>query len=184
MSGRHAADLDTQVMENLGLLEAWALWGQGKALNGMSLWGIPMIWWGRAGKIAAFLGGLTVVLDVIGPDRIREFGVRVKGARPERHLVRIERVLGMLGALAGLMGFLWAIVVGFNLFEPPATLVNLLRAAGPVIFLLGVVVSTPIIRGALLGFGVILENKRTERVIRWSGVMLLIGGFHFDLLAG
>jgi hypothetical protein len=34
-----------------------------------------MIWWGRAGKIAAFLGGLTVVLDVIGPDRIREFGM-------------------------------------------------------------------------------------------------------------
>jgi hypothetical protein len=185
MSGRHAADLNTQVMENLGLLEAWALWGQGEALNGMSLWGIPMIWWGRAGKIAAFLGGLTVVLDVIGPDRIREFGVRVKGARPERHLMRIEPVLGILGGVAGIIGFLWALAVWLNLFEPSATLENpIVRAGGAVMSVLTVVLSPPILRGAVLGFGVLLENKRTERVIRWAGVMLLVGGFHFDLLAG
>jgi hypothetical protein len=168
MSGRHAADLNTQVMENLGLLEAWALWGQGKALNGMSLWGIPMIWWGRAGKIAAFLGGLTVVLDVIGPDRIREFGVRVKVARPERHLMRIAPVGAILGALSGLIGALWAIVGWLNLFEPSGTFEKLLRAGAAVIGVLGVVVSPPIIRGAVLGFG---ARRFQSAVMAGSGVM-------------
>ena len=28
----------------------------------------------------------------------------------------------------------------------------------------------------------LLENRRSERIIRWFGVVLFIGGFHFDLL--
>lgn len=88
------------------------MWAQGKALTGMSLWGIPVIWWGRAGKVSAFLGGLTVVLDVIGPDRIREFGMRLKGAPTERYKEHIAyaiaipaalfAVLRLLGVLEGL----------------------------------------------------------------------------------
>jgi hypothetical protein len=99
--------------------------------------------------------------------------------------MRIESVLGILGGVSGLIGALWALAVWFNLFEPYGTLENpLVRAGGAVIGVLAVVVSPPILRGAVLGFGVLLENKRTERVIRWAGVMLLVGGFHFDLLAG
>jgi hypothetical protein len=35
----------------------------------------------------------------------------------------------------------------------------------------------------VLGFGRLIENPRSERVIRLLGVVLLLSGFHFDLLA-
>ena len=35
----------------------------------------------------------------------------------------------------------------------------------------------------VLGFGRLIENSRSERVVRLLGVVLLLSGFHFDLLA-
>lgn len=53
-----------------GWLDAWMAWWGGKTLIGTTLWGIPILWWGRIGKLMQFLGGLTVVLDLIGPERL------------------------------------------------------------------------------------------------------------------
>ena len=38
-----------------------------------------MLAWGRLGKVFEFVAGLTVVLDLIGPDRLRTFGGRLRG---------------------------------------------------------------------------------------------------------
>jgi len=35
-----------------------------------------ILWWGRLGKALEFTAGLVVVLDLIGPDRLRAFGLR------------------------------------------------------------------------------------------------------------
>ncbi len=43
------------------------------------VWGIKTLWWGRIAKIAALLGALVILLDIIGADRIKktaEFGER------------------------------------------------------------------------------------------------------------
>jgi hypothetical protein len=49
----------------------------GRALYArLQLWGMPILWWGRIGKLAEFTAGLVVVLDLIGPDRLRAFGLR------------------------------------------------------------------------------------------------------------
>ncbi|MFF4625737.1 hypothetical protein [Nonomuraea jabiensis] len=42
----------------LGALQMWFLGN--RALQDSTMYGLGMLWWGRFGKIAAFLGGMTV----------------------------------------------------------------------------------------------------------------------------
>lgn len=58
------------------LLELVNLWLSGQSVAGLDLWGLPVVWWARFGKLAQFTAGLTVVLDLIGPERLRAFGDR------------------------------------------------------------------------------------------------------------
>lgn len=59
-------------MEPIGYLEAWLKWSSGEKLESYVLWGISILWWARFGKIIQFLGGFVVVLDLIGPQRLRD----------------------------------------------------------------------------------------------------------------
>lgn len=51
-------------------------WATGKQTSAIALWGLPMLWWGRIGKIMQFFAGCIVVLDLVGPDRLRAAGTR------------------------------------------------------------------------------------------------------------
>ncbi|WP_285607226.1 hypothetical protein [Actinokineospora globicatena] len=53
-----------------------ALWLSGKQTSGATLWGLSMVWWGRVGKLLQFLAGCVVVLDLVGPERLRAVGAR------------------------------------------------------------------------------------------------------------
>jgi hypothetical protein len=44
-------------MADISYFDAWRLWLEGRSTLGNNLFGVPMIWLGRAGKIAAFIGG-------------------------------------------------------------------------------------------------------------------------------
>ena len=44
----------------------------------MSLWGIPILWWGRLGMILQFVGVIVAILDLLGPDRLRNLGRRLR----------------------------------------------------------------------------------------------------------
>lgn len=55
----------------IGLGEAWRLWSAGDQVQQYVLWGQSILWWGRFGKLAQFAAGLVVVLDLIGPERLR-----------------------------------------------------------------------------------------------------------------
>lgn len=63
---------------HLGLLKAWELWFQGKDIKGDGdfVWGLSLIWWGRIAVAAGFLGGLIIILDIIGEDRLKNFGLK------------------------------------------------------------------------------------------------------------
>jgi hypothetical protein len=58
-------------MADISYFDAWRLWLEGRSTLGNNLFGVPMIWLGRAGKIAAFIGRTAVILDIVGPERIR-----------------------------------------------------------------------------------------------------------------
>ncbi|MGK7897626.1 MAG: hypothetical protein AB4372_29430 [Xenococcus sp. (in: cyanobacteria)] len=63
-------------MENL--IEVWKIWFEGSSLDGITLWGISMRWWARIGLLAQYFGALTIIVEVIGPDRLNEFGKNLK----------------------------------------------------------------------------------------------------------
>jgi hypothetical protein len=54
-----------------------------------------MLWWGRVGKLAQFTGGLVAILDIIGPDRIQAWGLRLRDrSRPGRRFASVVRRSG------------------------------------------------------------------------------------------
>jgi len=83
-----AVEFGTVVGEPLGL---WRRWLAGDQLGSVRLWGWPLLGWGRSGKVCQFVAGLTVVLDLVGPDRLRTFGGRLRGQSWRRLADRMER---------------------------------------------------------------------------------------------
>jgi hypothetical protein len=52
------------VSATIGYVEAWARWFAGQEVDpGLRMGPLTILWWGRAGKIATFIAGATVVLD-------------------------------------------------------------------------------------------------------------------------
>jgi hypothetical protein len=47
---------------------------RGQTLAEMSMYGIRMLIWSRIGKILEFLGGAMILVDIIGPERLRAWG--------------------------------------------------------------------------------------------------------------
>lgn len=62
---------------SVSLPEAWLHWLSGVDLNGYILWGLQIRTWARIGKLLQFLAGLVVVLDLVGPKRLRSFARRI-----------------------------------------------------------------------------------------------------------
>ena len=48
------------------------------------MWGIKTLWWGRIAKIAALLGALVILLDIIGADHM-VYGSNFGGSDAVRH---------------------------------------------------------------------------------------------------
>lgn len=75
-----------QSVEVVSYWEAWAQWWAGNKLETLTMWGVPMLWWARVGKLFQFAGGLVVVLDLVGPERLRKLSERTRQLR-----VRLKR---------------------------------------------------------------------------------------------
>jgi hypothetical protein len=72
------------------LIRAWSSWLAGHPAGSDSLWGISIVGWGRAGKLLEFTAGLVILVDVIGPERIRRWGLSLRRSSP-RDALRIVR---------------------------------------------------------------------------------------------
>ncbi|MEU8356490.1 hypothetical protein AB0C27_10820 [Nonomuraea sp. NPDC048882] len=59
------------------LWDLWSQWWSGSSLTGSQLWGLQLTYWARIGKLLQFMAGLTVILDLIGPEPLRAFGKRL-----------------------------------------------------------------------------------------------------------
>lgn len=53
---------------------AWSVWATGSSASQLPLWGHTVMWWARLGKVLSFVAGIVVVLDLIGPSRLRNLG--------------------------------------------------------------------------------------------------------------
>jgi len=63
-------------MESKSLLELWQVWWAGQGVcPDLQFLGQSIRWWTRLGKLSQFMAGLTIVIDIIGPVRMRRFGL-------------------------------------------------------------------------------------------------------------
>ena len=52
------------------------------------LWGISIFWWERIGKVMQFLGASTIIADIIGPEKIRQFGTSLQSTNSPKTLIQ------------------------------------------------------------------------------------------------
>jgi hypothetical protein len=78
---RFGASLEGRMLMSSGeLLNGWV----SGPLTSTSLLGVPIFWWSRIGKCAQFAAGLTVILDLVGPERLQEWGHKLQVGNSER----------------------------------------------------------------------------------------------------
>ncbi|GAA2195409.1 hypothetical protein [Micromonospora lupini] len=70
-------------MWGLDVVDAWFA---GRPTENLELFGLTMVFWGRLGKSLLYLAGLTVILDLADPDKLR--------ARGRQAIERTQRLLG------------------------------------------------------------------------------------------
>ena len=63
----------------MNLFEAWTLWTRGHLTEDAVLWGIKLLWWARIGKLLQCAAGVTILAEIIGPERLRLFGNSLHG---------------------------------------------------------------------------------------------------------
>jgi len=97
-------------MHNIGLWEAIQLWFQGESLTGgYAMFGLSFLWWGRLGTIATIVGGLVVVLDYVGEERLRRWGPKLRDKPLRKLLTKIKS-----GCLPGLIGLVALVLVSLQ----------------------------------------------------------------------
>jgi hypothetical protein len=87
----------------MSLWEALQAWFSGESLEGRQIWAVSTIWLTRAGKILQFLGGLAVILDIIGPERLREIGQDARASFEAARRRLSERKRWELGDVLGMV---------------------------------------------------------------------------------
>lgn len=58
-------------MHDIELWEAVGRWFSGEKLEGFAMYGLPLLWWTRIGKLLQFIGGLIIVVELVGPDKFK-----------------------------------------------------------------------------------------------------------------
>lgn len=172
-------------MSSVGYLEAWARWFDGDAtLRDAELWGLPMLWWGRIGKFAAFLAGMTLIMDIVGPERLRQFS----GRYLERHRSRHGSAGSAIVAAAAGVLLVWAIffpgklaILGVEIMVYSSGFTTVTAGIALVISL---ALLAPVLLQGIRRFLIyVFERDTMAQTVRILSVFLFIAGFHFDMLA-
>ncbi|WP_212841676.1 hypothetical protein [Catellatospora sp. IY07-71] len=195
---------------NTDFMRAGRVWLDGRSASGEPLWGRTVLWWARAGKVLQFAAGLVVILDLIGPERLRRAGQQMTArlrvviaqlsafrAEPDRtHNGAVLSAAGIL--LFGINLFLlillfadWSKVTSTPLFIGPFVVAPIAL----LIFLaLGRPEQTAGARFPLIGIGwllaqlvlgvpaALLDKANPGHLVRWLGLLLFVIGFGLDLL--
>jgi hypothetical protein len=163
---------------DLTLTDAWALWWSGQQLTDHTLHGAPVLWLGRAGKMLAFLAGCTIVLDIIGSERITSWGSALQQKKVVIGLTAVgcslyacSEILSLLGT-APMIEEAWPWVGGF--WVGVAFNLGVAAALAVVLFWVPTFIT---------GFGRLLAWPWFEWWLRRIAVLLFFLGFALDYLA-
>jgi hypothetical protein len=172
------------VGETISYLDAWSLWFSGQEVDPQLRMGpMTVLWWGRTGKLAAFIGGATVILDLMGPKRLRRIGRRsAEELRVWNQSLRKDHERNPWSRRA--MGFTTASCIFLiGLFA-----VSIFTLEG------NVLPAVPYLAIGVIGLVAIysidsrlkvwiLDRTEPGLILRYLASALLLIGFHFDLLA-
>jgi hypothetical protein len=161
----------------IGYLEAWRTWLAGQQPSGDAvMWFMSIRWWGRAGKMAAFIGGATVILDLVGSARLKTIGRFSSEVWKESrsHVAGVTAAIVLCALPLGTF-----VIVAANLGRNEWADVSLIATAG--LLGLGLWLVMPLLMNWLIDK--VLNRERPAQVLRYIGLFLLFVGFHFDLLA-
>jgi hypothetical protein len=153
------------------------------------MWGLRILWWGRIGKVLEFLGGALVIVDLIGPERFRILALRVRVrqrrlASLDASIFRFKIAAYGLSAIlaAGWVYVMVAIVEGWIIGHNPDIFALLVPFA---LVIITVAISLLILAAddLLLWFARFLALGRHVNLWKWLSLVLVVIGFHFNLLA-
>lgn len=71
------------------LVTAWNLWRHGQPTTDVRLWHHTILFWGRVGKGAEFISALAILVEIIGPARLRHFGMSLDRRFPGQSTLRL-----------------------------------------------------------------------------------------------
>jgi hypothetical protein len=189
------------------LLHAWREWLAGHDITQIRLFGIEILWWGRIGKTLEFLGGLTVVVDLLGRARMAAFHDTLRRRRV-RLIARLRRDKDKpaghpkTGDPAGLRGFVvaGALAVGLFVFVgehyaglggdpmPTPLLVAMIAILAPTVGgmagLVGYLAGLLLLEAfAVTTLGQLRTREGLESRLKWIGLAIFVAGFSMDLLS-
>ena len=204
------------------LLQAWTGWFNGQLGPDHLLWGVEILWWGRVGKVAQFVGALTVIVEIVGADRLRTFGNSLHGAvsgellrqtltgalalardmftfivsSGEKEKAALNKALespflwlsavltipvGLLAAYLSDDSAWWErLLWGFACGAASFTFVTPFLAAFLIAFLSAIAMAFDVLVVEPVAW--CLERPALDRLTKLVGALLLVAGFHFDLL--
>jgi hypothetical protein len=161
------------VAEAVDYATAWTLWAVGDAnLREMELWGVPIFWWGRTGKMLTLVSLFTLFMEIVGPERISRWSREQVSSSQSNHVFVIVFLLSVLPLAPAVLFTQYALVGSFDFLSQPvssAQPVDIIVSLFSFVFMLVVMCS-------LLGGHLILTARLTNLVF-------LLVGLHFDILA-
>lgn len=213
-------------MNEISIIEAWTQWFSGHLPSDATIWGVSIFWWGRIGKIMQAIGGVTIIADIIGPEKIRSFGTSLHGAITPTTLIQfledcsewytvifrhtflkdyadeitVEKnsrhirlnvlnygICFLLTALVVLSTKLYSTGWFFLIIEAAIIFVCLLVSVSPLLTVL--TIATFALIGLIINSSCVeplawfLEHPSLDRFTKIASLLLLLIGFHFELLA-
>ena len=81
-----------QACTSVWILEAIWIWLQGSKLDGYCLFGISTVWIGRITKVAGFVAAFTIFIDILGEEKVHEFGLWMSNLASKRRM-RIDEFI-------------------------------------------------------------------------------------------
>jgi hypothetical protein len=162
------------------------------------VWAIRALWWGRNAKIAAILGALVILLDIIGADRIKrtaEFGERGTKRLLKGGINLFKAFRGQMRDWLTPVIAIWGLYLGASYFaswlSPSAA--RWLNEHGLwsdvvmtiIVVALGVIPVLWIIALAVLGVIRLpfwwLSKPYVALTFRWFALMMILMGFAIDM---
>jgi hypothetical protein len=99
-------------LRDVTYLDAWSVWFSGASTENLRMYGIEMRTWGRIGKLLQFIGAATVIVEIVGAERLQAIGASLHASTPlERRIRNVGSRAGSALREAGLIVFVFIWVV-------------------------------------------------------------------------